>query len=93
MCPSQIVCQSANTDPTVPPKDRPTRHISNCDYRAPGKGRSVRRSANLGGSVGATVSSIVTVASMMRSSKSLWTIGQVEGRSDETSQQAEALPL
>jgi hypothetical protein len=52
MCPSQIVCQSANTDPTVPPKDRPTRHISNCDYRAPGKGRSVRRSANLGGSRG-----------------------------------------
>ena len=28
MCPSQIACQSANTDPTVPPKDRPLPDIS-----------------------------------------------------------------
>ena len=39
MCPSQIACQSANADPTVPRKDRPTGQISNCDYRALGKGR------------------------------------------------------
>ena len=28
MCPSQIACQSANTDPTVPPKDHPLPDIS-----------------------------------------------------------------
>ena len=28
MCPSQIACQSANTDPPVPPKDRPLPDIS-----------------------------------------------------------------
>ena len=28
MCPSQIACQSANTEPTVPPKDRPLPDIS-----------------------------------------------------------------